>query len=42
VQRAAKLYVDPSHLTVVVVGDVAKIRAGIERLKLGTVEVQTY
>ena len=39
VQRAAEKYVDPDHLTVVVVGDIAKIRAGIEALKLGPVTV---
>lgn len=42
VQRAARTYLDPSKLTVVVVGDLAKIRAGIEKLGLGPIEVQTY
>ena len=32
----------PAEMTVVVVGDLAKIRAGIEKLGLGPVEVQTY
>jgi zinc protease len=40
VQRAARAYVDPAYMTVVVVGDVEKIRPGIEALKLGTVEVR--
>ncbi|HRP06962.1 MAG TPA: pitrilysin family protein [Gemmatimonadales bacterium] len=40
VQQAARKYLDPSHLTVVVVGDIARIRAGIEKLELGPVEVQ--
>ena len=42
VQRAADDYFDPARMTVVVVGDLAKIRAGIEKLNLGPVEVQTY
>lgn len=42
VQRAARAHLDPALLTIVVVGDLAKIRAGIERLKLGPVSVQTY
>jgi predicted Zn-dependent peptidase len=42
VQRAARNYLDPKHLTVVVVGDLSKIRPGIERLNLGPIEVQTY
>ena len=42
VQRAAHDYFDPARMTVVVVGDLAKIRAGIEKLNLGPVEVQTY
>lgn len=37
VQRAAEKYLDPAHLTVVVVGDVKNIRAGIEALGLGPV-----
>lgn len=40
VQRAARLHLDPSHLTVVVVGDLQKIRPGIEALGLGPVEVR--
>lgn len=39
---AGKRYIDPDHVTVVVVGDIAKIRPGIEKLKLGPIEVQTY
>ncbi|HET7322586.1 MAG TPA: pitrilysin family protein, partial [Longimicrobiaceae bacterium] len=39
VQRVARKYIDPEHLTVVVVGDLAKIRPGIEKLGLGPVTV---
>ncbi|HET7026019.1 MAG TPA: pitrilysin family protein [Gemmatimonadales bacterium] len=39
VQRVARRYIDPDHLTVVVVGDLAKIRAPIEALHLGPVVV---
>ena len=42
IQRAAQTYLDPGKLTVVIVGDLAKIRAGIEKLNLGPIEVQTY
>ena len=42
VQAAAQKYLDPRHLTVVIVGDLNAIRPGIERLGLGPVEVQTY
>jgi len=42
VQAAARRHLDPSKLTIVVVGDIANIRAGIEKLGLGPVEVQTY
>lgn len=42
VQRVARQHIDPSRLTVVVVGDVASIRPGIEKLGLGPVEVQEY
>ncbi len=41
VQRAARQYLDPGRLTVVVVGDLARIRAGIEALNLGPVTVTT-
>ncbi|HEU4800879.1 MAG TPA: pitrilysin family protein [Gemmatimonadales bacterium] len=37
VQRAAERYLDPAHLTIVVVGDVKNIRAGVEALSLGPV-----
>jgi predicted Zn-dependent peptidase len=37
VQRAAERYLDPAHLTIVVVGDVKNIRAGVEALGLGPV-----
>jgi predicted Zn-dependent peptidase len=39
VERVAKQYLPVSTATLVVVGDVAKIRAGIEALKLGTITV---
>ena len=42
VHRAARQYLDPSRLTVVVVGDIAKIRPGIEALNLGPVEVRDF
>ena len=42
VQRAARAHLDPALLTIVVVGDIAKIRPGIERLKLGPISVQKY
>ncbi len=42
VQRVARQYLDPGHLTVVIVGDIEAIRPGIEKLGLGPVEVQTY
>ena len=42
VQRAARKYIDPEHLTVVIVGDIATIRPGIEALKLGPIEVRDY
>lgn len=40
VQRAARTYIDPSHLTIVIVGDVAKIQPEIEAMKVGTIEVR--
>jgi len=39
VQRVAKKYLPASRATVVVVGDLAKVRAGIEALQLGTITV---
>lgn len=42
VQHAAQAYLDPVRLTVVVVGDIARIRPGIEKLGLGPIEVQEY
>lgn len=42
IQRVARRHLDPRHLTVVVVGDVATIRPGIEKLGLGPIEVQEY
>ena len=40
VRAAAQRHLDPAHLTIVVVGDVTKIRPGIEALGLGPIEVQ--
>ncbi|HEY4320481.1 MAG TPA: pitrilysin family protein [Gemmatimonadales bacterium] len=42
VQHAAMTWIDPSRLTIVVVGDLAKIRSGIEKLHLGPIETQVY
>lgn len=39
VQRVARKYLTPDQATVVVVGDLAKVRAGIDALKLGESEV---
>ena len=39
VQSAATRYLDPDHMTVVVVGDIAKIRPGVEALGLGPVTI---
>jgi len=39
VQRVARQYLPADRLTVVVVGDLAKVRAGIEALKLGEITV---
>lgn len=41
VQRVAQKYLRPDRMSIVVVGDVAKIRPGIEALKLGPVSVRT-
>lgn len=40
VQRVAREYIRPDSVTIVVVGDVQKIRPGIERLGLGPVETR--
>lgn len=40
VQQAAVKYLDPAHLTVVVVGDVKTIRPGIEALNLGPIQLR--
>jgi predicted Zn-dependent peptidase len=40
VQRVARRYVEPARMSVVVVGDLARIRAGIEALGLGPVVVR--
>ena len=42
VQRVARKYLDPSHLTVVIVGDIKKIRPGIEALHLGPIKVVDF
>ena len=42
VRAAAQRHLDPGRLTVVVVGDIAKIRPGIEGLNLGPIKVQTF
>jgi zinc protease len=39
VERVARTYLDPAHATVVVVGDLVRIRPGIEALHLGPVVV---
>lgn len=39
VQRVARQYIPVDRVTIVVVGDLAKVRNGIEALKLGTVTV---
>jgi zinc protease len=40
VQRAARRYVDPARVSVIVVGDLERIRPGIEALGLGPVTVR--
>jgi zinc protease len=40
VQRVARKYLDTSRMTIVVVGDLAKIRTGIESANLGPVEIR--
>lgn len=37
IQRAAQQHLDPAYLTVIIVGDVAQIRPGIEALDIGPV-----
>jgi zinc protease len=39
VQRVARQYLTPDRATVVVVGDLSQVRAGIERLALGEIAV---
>jgi predicted Zn-dependent peptidase len=39
VTRVASKYVSPKHLAIVVVGDLAKVRSGIEALNLGPITV---
>lgn len=41
VQRVAREYIRPDSVSIVIVGDVPKIRPGIERLGLGPVELGT-
>ncbi len=40
VQRVARRYIDPTRMHVVVVGDIEKIRAGIEALDLGPISLR--
>jgi hypothetical protein len=40
VQRVARKYLRPDRVSVVVVGDLTKIRPGIEALRLGPVSVR--
>ncbi len=40
VQRVARKYLDTSRMTIVVVGDLAKIRTGIESANIGPVELR--
>jgi zinc protease len=40
VQRVARRYIQPDSVSVVIVGDVQKIRPGVEKLGLGPVEVR--
>jgi zinc protease len=40
VQRVARTYIRPDKLTVVIVGDLAKIRPGVDALKLGPTSVR--
>jgi predicted Zn-dependent peptidase len=40
VRRAARVYLHPDSATIVIVGDVAKIQAGVERLGLGPLTVR--
>jgi zinc protease len=42
VRDAARAYIDPDHLTVVVVGDIAEIRPGIEALDLGPILIYDH
>ncbi len=41
VQRVARRYVDPSHLTVVIVGDRASVEPKLRALNLGPIEIRT-
>ena len=41
VERVARQYLTPDRATVVVVGDLAKVRASIEALRLGPITVMT-
>jgi zinc protease len=40
VQRVARQYLQPDRFTIVVVGDLATIRPGIEALNLGPISVR--
>ena len=41
VQRVAKMYIDPSRLAVVIVGDVKSIEGGVKGLNLGPIRPMT-
>ncbi|MBL7976956.1 MAG: insulinase family protein [Bacteroidetes Order II. Incertae sedis bacterium] len=41
IERAAQQYVDPANMVIVMVGDLSKIRDGIEALSLGPIKVLT-
>ncbi|HRK75197.1 MAG TPA: hypothetical protein PLL64_13030, partial [Rhodothermales bacterium] len=41
IERAAEQYVDPANMVVVMVGDLSKIRVGVEALNLGPIKVLT-
>jgi hypothetical protein len=40
VQRVARQYIDPDHLTMVIVGDRKSIEPGLQALKPGTIIVR--
>jgi len=40
VQQVAEQYIDPTHLTIVVVGDRSRIEPGIARAQLGPISLR--